>query len=242
MKYNMVKNSKVVKIPSYVHEIYGKIYENEKLCRYLDDERIVSLMTLGFQNRMVNDVVAEISTNSKVLQIGCTFGRQIEAVAEKIGAYGKYVVVDVCPQQLERCRSKAIYQKIDFQSHDGSRTFSQKYDTVICYMLLHQLPPATKSKVINNALNSVEEGGKVIFVDYHQPAKWNLLRLILKPFNRIFQPFAESMWKRTIDSYVKNKEFFTWRKKVYAGKMYQKVVAVRQVPNFEKPESKPSYY
>lgn len=242
MKYNMVKNSKVVKIPSYVHEIYGKIYENEKLCRYLDDERIVSLMTLGFQNRMVNDVVAEISTNSKVLQIGCTFGRQIEAVAEKIGAYGKYVVVDVCPQQLERCRSKAIYQKIDFQSHDGSRTFSQKYDTVICYMLLHQLPPATKAKVINNALNSVEEGGKVIFVDYHQPAKWNLLRLILKPFNRIFQPFAESMWKRTIDSYVKNKEFFTWRKKVYAGKMYQKVVAVRQVPNFEKPESKPSYY
>lgn len=242
MKYNMVKNSKVVKISSYVHEIYGKIYENEKLCRYLDDERIVSLMTLGFQNRMVNDVVAEISTNSKVLQIGCTFGRQIEAVAEKIGAYGKYVVVDVCPQQLERCRSKAIYQKIDFQSHDGSRTFSQKYDTVICYMLLHQLPPATKAKVINNALNSVEEGGKVIFVDYHQPAKWNLLRLILKPFNRIFQPFAESMWKRTIDSYVKNKEFFTWRKKVYAGKMYQKVVAVRQVPNFEKPESKPSYY
>lgn len=241
-KYNIVKSSKVVKVPAYVKEIYGKVYENEKLCRYFDDERIATLMTWGFQNKMVNDVVKEISTNSKVLQIGCTFGRQIEAVAEKIGAYGKYVIVDVCPQQLERCRSKAIYQKIDFQSHDGSRALSEKFDTVICYMLLHELPPSTKAKVINNALNSVEEGGKVIFVDYHKPSQWNLLRFILKPINRIYQPFAESMWKRSIESYAKNKEHFVWRKKTYGAKMYQKVVAVRQIPNFEKPASKPSFY
>ncbi len=241
-KYNMVKNSKVVKTPAYVREIYGKIYENEKLCRYLDDERIVSLMSFGFQKRMVEDVVKEISTNSKVLQIGCTFGRQIEAVAEKIGAYGRYVVVDVCPSQLERCRSKAIYQTIDFQSHDGSKPFSEKYDTVICYMLLHELPPVTKQKLINNALNSVDEGGKVIFVDYHQPSKWNLLRFLIKPFNRLYQPFAESMWKYGIDSYATHKEHFSWRKKTYAGKMYQKTVAVRQVPAYVQTETKPSFY
>lgn len=242
MKYNMVKSSKAVKTPAYVKEIYGKIYENEKLCRFLDDERITSLMTFGMQNRMVEDLVKEISTNSKVLQIGCTFGKQIEAVAEKIGAYGKYVIVDVCPQQLERCRSKAIYQKIDFKSHDGSRALSEKFDTVICYMLLHQLPPASKAKVINNALESVEEGGKIIFVDYHQPAKWNLLRFIFKPFNRLYQPFAESMWKRSIESYARHKEHFSWRKKTYGGKMYQKVVAVRQIPVIEKHEKKPSFY
>ena len=31
MKYNLVKSSKAVKMPAYVREIYGKIYENEKL-------------------------------------------------------------------------------------------------------------------------------------------------------------------------------------------------------------------
>ncbi len=242
VKYNMVKSSKAVKLPAYVKEIYGKIYENEKLCRYLDDERIVSFMTFGLQNRMVNDVVKEISTNSKVLQIGCTFGRQIEAVAEKIGAYGKYVIADVCPQQIERCRSKAIYQKIDFRSYDGSRPMGEKFDTVICYMLLHELPPVTKAKVINAALDSVDEGGKVIFVDYHQPSKWNLWRFVLKPFNRLYQPFAESMWKYGIESYAKNKEFFSWRKKTYGAKMYQKTVAVRQVPSYVKPPAKSSFY
>ena len=241
-KYNMIKSSKAVKTPAYVKEIYGKIYENQKLCRFLDDDRIVSLMTWGLQNRMVDDLVKEISTNSKVLQIGCTFGKQIGAVAEKIGAYGKYVIEDVCPQQLDRCRSKEIYQKITFQSHDASRPHSEKYDTVICYMLLHELPPVTKAKVINNALDSVDEGGKVIFIDYHKPSKWNLLRFLIKPFNRLYQPFAESMWKYGIDSYAKNKECFVWRKKTYGGRMYQKLVAVRQIPAYEKPATKPSFY
>ena len=242
MKYNLVKSSKAVKTPAYVKEIYGPIYENIKVSRFLDDERIVTLMTFWQQNKLVADLVNEISTNSKVLQIGCTFGKQIEAVADKIGAYGKYTIVDVCEKQLERCKSKLIYQKIDFQSYDGSKPFSEKYDTVICYMLLHELPPTTKSKVINNVLNCVEEGGKVIFVDYHNPSKWNVLRYIIKPFNRLYQPFAESMWKQGIESYATYKEHFLWRKKTYFGKMYQKMVAVRQLPNYEKPAKKESFY
>lgn len=241
-KYNIIKNSKVVKVPAYVHEIYGGIYENEKICRYLDDERISNAMTWGFQNVLVADLVKEICVNSKVLQIGCTFGRQIEAVAEKIGAYGKYKIIDVCPQQIERCRSKAIYQTIDFQLHNGSRRLTEKFDTVICYMLLHELPPFTKTKIINAALNSVEEGGKVIFIDYHRPSKWNLLRFLLKPFNRLYQPFAESMWKFDIEDYATYREHFSWRKKTYAGKMYQKLVAVRQIPAYEKPAPKTSFY
>ena len=36
----------------------------------------------------------------------------IECVAKSDdNTYGKYVVVDVCAKQIERCRSKAIYQK-----------------------------------------------------------------------------------------------------------------------------------
>ena len=84
VKYNMVKSSKAVKLPAYVKEIYGKIYENEKLCRYLDDERIVNVMTFGLQNRMVDDVVKEISTNSKVLQIGCTFGKRLIQAVKRL--------------------------------------------------------------------------------------------------------------------------------------------------------------
>jgi ubiquinone/menaquinone biosynthesis C-methylase UbiE len=229
-------------MPAYVREIYGKIYNNDKISRFLDDDRVVSLLTLFQQSNMVNDLVKEISTNSTVLQMGCTFGYQIEAVSEKIGAYGRYVIADVNPKQLERCRSKSIYQKINFQVQDASKAFSEKFDVVICYMLLHELPPITRAKLINNALNCVEEGGKVIFIDYNKPSKWNLLRYIIQPFNRLYQPFAESLWKNSIDSYAKHKEHFSWRKKTYLGRMYQKTVATRQIPSYEKPVSKISFY
>ena len=242
MKYNIVKSSKIVKVPAYSREIYGKIYNNEKVSRFLDDDRVVSFLTLGQQKRMVDDVVKEISTNSSVLQMGCTFGKQIEAVSEKVGAYGKYVIADVNAKQIERCRSKNIYQKIQFQSQDVSKGFSEKFDVVICYMLLHELPLTTRTKVINNALNCVDEGGKVIFIDYNNPSKWNVLRYLIKPFNRLYQPFAESMWQKSIESYATCKEHFSWRKKTYLGKMYQKTVAVRQLPNYEKPAAKSSFY
>ncbi len=242
MKYNLVKSSKATKTPAYMKVIYGKIYDNEKISRFLDDDRIVSFLSLGQQKHMIDDVVKEISTNSRVLQMGCTFGRQIEAVAEKVGIYGKYVVADVNEKQIERCKSKIIYQKVNFRSQDVSKAFSEKYDTVICYMLLHELPLKTRAKVINNALNCVDEGGKVIFVDYNKPSRWNLLRFIIKPFNRLYQPFAESLWDTSIDNYAEYKEHFVWRKKTYFGKMYQKTVAIRQIPNYEKPVSKSSFY
>ena len=69
-----------------------------------------------------------------------------------------------------------------------------------------------------------------------------LLRFLIKPFNRLYQPFAESMWEKSIDSYANDRDHFIWRKKTYFGKMYQKVVAIRQVPNHEKPVSKQSFY
>ena len=228
MKYNIVKTSKVVKTPAYVQHIYGKLYENETVSRFFDDERIVSLVTCFQQYKMIDDVVKEISTNSSVLQLGCTFGRQIEATAEKVGAYGKYVIADVTPIQVERCKSKTIYQKINFLSHDVSKAFSEKFDTVICYMLLHELPLPAKSKLINQALSGLTPGGKAIFIDYNNMAWWHPLKWFVKMYNRLYQPFAERMWQTEIKDYVTDRQQFEWRKTTYFGKMYQKVVVTKK--------------
>lgn len=242
LKKNVIKTSKVVKEPAYFKEFYEKIYKNDRLCRFFDDERIASLMTFGCQNKMIEDVLEYVGTNSSVLQVGCTFGRQMDATAEKIGRYGKYVVADVSKEQIERCRQRSIYQNIEFQLHDGRKPFSQKYDTVICYMLLNQLPNASKQKVINNVLDAVRDGGRAVFVDYHKPSALNLFRFVMQPFNRLFFPFVENMWKVNIDSFAEKKRHFSWYKKTYAGKLYQRVVAVRIVSDERKPETKESFY
>ena len=225
---NLINISKITKIPSYITEVYGNLYQKGKLADFLDNDRVLAFLTLGARKKLVQDVVQEVAPNSAVLQIGCTFGSEIEAVADKITPYGQFDVFDVCPEQIKRCRHKTIYQKINYEVFDGRRALSQKYDTIILFMLLHEVPPASKGKILNNALDNVVTGGKVVIIDYAMPSKFNPLWYFIRAFNRLYQPFAEDMWKRSVQSYALNPKDFNWRRTFYRGGMYQKVVATRK--------------
>lgn len=242
IKANVVKNSKIVKEPAYIRELYAFIYKNKTLSHFLDDDRIQTILSLGAKKTLVGDLLEEIGTNSSVLQIGCTFGSQMQKTADKIGRYGSYVVSDVLPSQIDRCREQLIDKKIDFEISDARKPFSSKYDSVICFMLLHELPETSREKVVNNALDAVREGGKAIFIDYNMPSKWNILRFFIKPFNRLYFPFTENLWYKQIRNYAHKEAHFAWYKKTYRAKFFQKVVAVRKVSDEKKPATKPSFY
>lgn len=241
-KANVIKNSKIVKEPLYVSELYGFMYHKGKIGQLMDDDRVQALISCGFKKKLVEEMLEDIDTNSNVLQIGCTFGSQMQKTADKIGRYGTYVVIDVVQEQLNRARNQLIDKKIDFELHDARKPLSKKYDAVICFMLLHELPEVSRRKVINNALDAVKQGGKAIFVDYNKPSDFNVLRFILKPFNRLCFPFIEKLWETPIKNYAVHNNHFVWDKKTYGARMFQKVVAVRKVSDEKKPESKPSFY
>ena len=40
----------------------------------------------------------------------------------------------------------------------------------LSFLLLHEVPDDTKTKVINRIMKSVPVGGKAIFIEYHKPA------------------------------------------------------------------------
>ena len=204
---NLVKYSKLVKTPAYYKEFYAKFYENEKICRFLDNDKVLYVLSQGLYPQLVQDVVKEISPNSNVLQMGCTFGSQIEAVADKVGPYGHYKVIDISRKQLARCQNKIVYNRVDFEFYDARRALNQKFDAVICFLLLHEMPAVSRTKLINTALESVDEGGKVIFIDYNKP-KNNPFWWFIRAFNRIFQPFAEDLWKFNIQKHALNAEKF----------------------------------
>lgn len=229
-------------IPAYLKVLYGFLYHPHAKKSLLDDDRTQSLLTFGYNNVIINDLVEEIGTNSNVLQIGCTFGSQMLQTAEKIGSYGTYTIADVLPSELERAQKKLERQKVEFKCHDARFPFEKKYDTVICFMLLHELPENSRQKVINNALDAVGEKGKAIFIDYNKPSKWNILRLFLKPFNRLYFPFTEKLWEKEVRLYALKESHFIWYQKTFGGKAYQKVVAVRKISDYKKPDMRPSFY
>lgn len=230
------------KIPAYLQELYGFLYQSHPWHSILDDDRTQALLTLGSNAAIVQNILEDIGTNSSVLQIGCTFGSQMLDTAKQIGPYGSYMIADILPSELKNAKKKLTGQKVEFKCVDARLPFEKKYDTVICFMLLHELPEHSKQKVINNALDAVGENGKAIFVDYHKPSKWNLWRFVLKPFNRLFFPFAEKLWFKDIRFYAGKESHFAWYKKTYKGKMYQKVVAIRKISDYKKPDARSSFY
>jgi hypothetical protein len=101
---------------------------------------------------------------------------------------------------------------------------SVDYDLICSFFLLHEVPEEKKHEIVNHMLDKLPKGSKAVFVDYHNPAKWQPIRYILKVVNHYLEPFAETMWENEISHYASRADQFVWRKKTYFGGVYQCVV------------------
>jgi ubiquinone/menaquinone biosynthesis C-methylase UbiE len=215
------------KIPAYLTKIYPNLYFNSYLYNFLDNVIIQNILTLGYHNKLTDELKKEISPHSKILQIGATFGSQIDKTYSALGMLGSYTIIDILPNVIENCKEKHLDQRINFIEANAKNTIKEEYDTIICYMLLHELPPLTRTKVLENIMKALKSGGKVIFIDYNLPNYYNPLKYFIRAFNRLYQPFAEVLWKNNIKDLTPNAEICSWSKQTYFGGIYQKVVATK---------------
>ena len=217
-------------IPLYQREFYSWLYESPRLTRWFDHQYLLNILTFGTSSKMVKSCVDEIPIASDVLQMGSTFGDQIGKSAAKVGLYGHYDLLDVSVVQLRHQRNKYcyLYPFMRFINGDASRPIKKRYDIVICYMLLHEVPSATREQIINNALDCLKPKGKAIFIDYNNSVIWHPLRWLVKIFNRLYQPFAEKLWHNEIRNYARNPSGYYWRKTTFLGRMYQKVIVTKK--------------
>lgn len=225
----MGSDVKKTSIPFYSSFLYGDLYNSISKTRKRDTEFQANLRCFGQSKKLIDSVVKELRAHQRVLQMGITFGDEIERVAERIGAYGEFDVIDVNPLQIKHKKETMPLNRVRFLEGDAT-TFKaeEPYDAVICYFLLSELPIVSKMKAVNAALSAVKEGGVVIFVDTHTPIFWHPLRYVVRMYNRLWRPFAEKLWDRDIDTFANKRMDFTWRKNTCFGRMFQKVTAVRK--------------
>ncbi|MBP5399866.1 MAG: rhodoquinone biosynthesis methyltransferase RquA [Alphaproteobacteria bacterium] len=227
----MKKNiNNISKIPPYQKEYYSWLYESKILSKLIDRDWLLNLITFGTHKKLINICTEEVYPQQKTLQVGVTFGSQLARIAERLGVYGEFDIVDVSATQIRRIRKKYrfLYPSMNFINRDAVNRTENRYNTIICYKLLHEMPLATRTKLINTLLSTMSPGGKVVFIDYNKPAWWNPLRIFIQLYNRLYQPFSESLWDKEIKDFTTAKGQFEWKKSTYFGKMYQKVVVRRK--------------
>lgn len=215
-------------IPAYIRDIYAWLYLNRNVYNFLNNKKIQNILTLGAHNLLVNELNKEIAAKSKILQIGITLGSQIAETFSCLNRKGEYTIMDVLPHIVEKCQEKHPAQRINYIIDSAAKPFEGEYDIIICYMLLHELPPVTRKKIINNILKALPINGKAVFIDYHTPSSLNPLKYFIRAFNRLYQPFAEALWKTPIQEMTPNKKNYNWSKQTYFGGIYQKVVATKK--------------
>ena len=220
-------------LPPYMDILFNKIYSSKVLSNVFDDSRIVYMGNLGATNTIMKDLLHDITKNAHVLQIGLTFGSEIELIYNKISKHGKLDIFDISDVQIERAKEKYSHYSINITKHDAVIPWEEKYDVVLCYNLLHELPLKTRQKVMDNALNSLTNGGKAVFLDPAEPEPWNPVKWPLFLFNRLYRPFTESLWDEPLKSFCSRKDDFRWHHTFYRGGMLQKVVAIRKILSTE---------
>ena len=214
-------------VPAYMTEVYDWAYVDPRWVRALDRNIVVRILLFLNDQRLMRAYLSEIKEGSRVWQLAHVYGDLVTRVAHKVGPQGVFHLTDVTPIQIEHGTRKLAgldWAKVIRSDAAAFQGDEQGYDLICSFFLLHEVPEEKKYEIVNHMLSKLPKGSKAVFVDYHNPAKWQPIRYILKLVNHYLEPFAEALWKREISHYAAQADKFTWRKRTFFGGVYQCVI------------------
>jgi len=95
---------------------------------------------------------------------------------------------------------------------------------VLIFFLLHEVPETMKSQILEQAIKLTKPGGQVVIVDYHKPKSWSPFRYLMIPILTWVEPYAMSLWKREVSSWLpKDTKVKKISKETFFTGLYQKV-------------------
>ncbi|RYH12158.1 rhodoquinone biosynthesis methyltransferase RquA [Tropicimonas sp. IMCC6043] len=216
-------------LPDYLVDVYTWAYVAPNMVEILDREPVVAVILWMQQNKLMRAARDEIAVGDRVLQPAAVYGRLVADLAEKVGPEGEYHVSDIQQVQIDHVNRKIAHMP---QSRtdicDARKTGDGLYDVVNSYFLMHEVPEDYKRDIANNLARHVKPGGKLMFVDYHEPVMWHPMRPIIWLVFKWLEPFAKALWTNELWEYVDDRDAFEWHKEKIFGGLYQKVVGVRK--------------
>ena len=223
----------LVPVPEYLQETYWWAYVHPNAVRIFERQWLVNLILWGNFARLRDAALDELAdaSDGKILQVACVYGDFTEHVLNRLGPQGHLDVIDVAPVQIRNLHDKLKGREqwsvlrqdsTNMQFEDASR------DAVVVFFLLHEQPLEVRRKTVAEALRITRPGGKLIFVDYHQPTAWSPFRYLMVPILRTLEPFAMDLWRNEITSWLPaDSQPAKVEKQTYFGGLYQKVVITR---------------
>ena len=195
-------------IPDYLTEHYSWAYVTPEAVKRFERPWIIDAILWGNYARLsgaVRDRIDEPHAG-RVLQIACAYGDFTPKLAAHVAQRsGRLDVVDVLPVQLANLRAKLGPEtSVGIHRMDSAAmTYEDSaFDSVVLFLLLHEMPDAWRRGTLAEAWRVLKPGGRLVLVDYAKPAWWNPLRYLMAPVLALLEPFALALWRRPISDFA----------------------------------------
>jgi ubiquinone/menaquinone biosynthesis C-methylase UbiE len=223
----------VLPVPKYLEQVYWWAYVHPKAVRVFEREWLVNLILFGNYGRLRDAALAELgaTVRGQSLQVACVYGNLTPRLAQRLAPDASLDVVDILPVQLKNLASKLpADDRIVLLQGDSAALAcpDASYDQVLLFFLLHEQPEPVRRATLAEAMRVVRPGGRIVIVDYHRPAAWHPLRLLMTGVFRRLEPYAMDLWDHEVAAFLPpDARPASITKQTYYGGLYQKLVLTR---------------
>ena len=220
-------------IPRYLTQAYWWAYVHPNAVRTFERDWLVSLILFGNYDRLRDEVLDDLGAvvGGQTLQVACAYGSFTPSLQRRLGADARLDVVDILPIQLQNLATKlAADPRVTLLQGDSAALAcaDASYDQVVLFFLLHEQPEATRRATLAEAMRVVRPGGRVVVVDYHRPAWWNPIRILMRAVFATLEPYAIDLWRHDVAEFLPAATPpASMTKRTYFGGLYQKLVLTR---------------
>jgi len=126
-------------------------------------DRLFDSMNKGL--KLVGIRMFRPSKGMNILDVGCGTGSHLELYQRyKCNLFG----IDLSPSMLDVARERlGDSAQLDFGNATEMPYEDDKFDLVISMLSLHEMPPETRSSVLNEVKRVLKSDGRLLLIDFH---------------------------------------------------------------------------
>ncbi len=165
---------------------------------------MINFILLGNYNRLVKAVLEEFpdGISGDMLQVSCAYGKLTPSLEEALTEDGHLDVIDILPTQIETVRSKLkhVGKKVRLIQCDATtlNCSDNIYDQALMFFLPHEIPESKRRQAIAETIRVIKPGGRIIFVEFHNPGWLHPLKFYQRLVFLLFEPYAIDLWRHEL--------------------------------------------
>ena len=190
-------------LPDYLERHYAWAYVWPFSVWFFDHQPIINAILFGNYRRIMRETMGlmDLPNAGRTLQVAGVYGELTPTLAHGLA---ELHLIDAAPIQLEAARRKLA--AIGRSAHlarmhaEDLRYESGTFDTVLMFLLLHEMPPQARRDALREAVRVLRPGGRLVIAEYGENRGWHFFHRFA-PMRAILtwaEPFLGGFWSENL--------------------------------------------